>query len=197
VRLLTAKKEMEMFKFTKRQSAGPDSVGAPAAPVSHARLDGAQVATLAAGCFWSVEAAYREIEGVLKTRVGYTGGQTPRPTYERVCAHGTGHAEAVEVWFDPSKVSYEQLLQTFWRIHNPTTRNRQGFDVGSQYRSAVFVHDADQAALAAASRDREQQTTKRPIVTEITPACRFYEAEEYHQRYFEKQGRAACAVTLG
>ena len=186
-----------MFKFTKRQSARPDSVGSPAAPVAHARLDGTQVATFAAGCFWGLEAAYREIEGVLKTRVGYTGGQTPRPTYEQVCAHGTGHAEAVEVWFDPNKVSYEQLLQTFWRIHDPTTRNRQGFDVGSQYRSAVFVHDADQAALAAASRDREQQTTKRPIVTEIAPAGAFYEAEEYHQRYFEKQGRAACAVTLG
>jgi peptide-methionine (S)-S-oxide reductase len=186
-----------MFKFTKRQSARPDLVGSPAAPVAHARPDGVQVATFAAGCFWGVEAAYREIEGVLKTRVGYTGGQTPHPTYEQVCAHGTGHAEAVEVWFDPSKVSYDQLLQTFWRIHNPTTRNRQGFDVGSQYRSAVFVHNADQATLAAASRDREQETTERPIVTEITPAGPFYEAEEYHQRYFEKQGRAACAVTLG
>jgi peptide-methionine (S)-S-oxide reductase len=188
---------MKMIKFTKRQAARRDWLEGPAVPVSRARLDGAQVATFAAGCFWGVEAAYREIEGVLETRVGYTGGQTPHPTYEQVCAHASGHAEAVEVWFDPGKVSYDQLLQTFWRIHNPTTRNRQGFDVGSQYRSAVFVHDADQAALAAASRDREQQTTAKPIATEITPAGTFYEAEEYHQRYFEKQGRAACALTLG
>src|SRR4029077_17398728 len=139
-----------------------------------------------AGCFWGVEAAYRDIEGVLKTRVGYTGGQTRRPLAGQGCPHGTGPAEAVEVWFDPSKVSYDQLLQTFWRIHNPTTRNRQGFDVGSQYRSAGSFHDAEQATRAAASRDREQQTTERRIATEITPAGPFYEAEEYHQRYFEK-----------
>jgi peptide-methionine (S)-S-oxide reductase len=143
-----------------------------------------------------VEAVFREIEGVLKTRVGYTGGQTPDPTYEQVCGHATGHAEAVEVWFDPAQVTYELLLQTFWRTHNPTTRDRQGWDIGSQYRSAIFVHDADQAALAAASLDREQDALTHPIVTEIMPAGTFYEAEAYHQQYFEKQGRAACAITL-
>jgi peptide-methionine (S)-S-oxide reductase len=184
-----------MSRFTKRLSKHPDPVGSPA-PAAGARLDGAQVATFAAGCFWGVEAAYREIEGVLETRVGYTGGETPDPSYEQVCSHATGHAEAVEVWFDPAKVSYEQLLDAFWRMHNPTTRNRQGWDVGSQYRSAIFVHDADQATAAAASRDREQQVQTKPIVTEITPAGRFFEAEGYHQRYFEKQGRARCSITL-
>ena len=184
-----------MFNSTKRRSASPGSVGSPA-PSPDARHDGAQVATFAAGCFWGVEAAFREIEGVIDTRVGYTGGQTPHPSYKQVCGRRTGHAEAVEVLFDPTEVSYDRLLQTFWKIHNPTTRNRQGWDIGSQYRSAIFVHDADQAALAEASLHREQQTTAKQIVTEITPAGEFYEAEEYHQQYFEKQGRAACAVTL-
>jgi peptide-methionine (S)-S-oxide reductase len=133
---------------------------------------------------------------VVNTTVGYNGGHTPDPTYEQVCSHATGHAEAVEVWFDPAQISYEQLLQTFWRIHNPTTRNRQGWDIGSQYRSAIFVHNADQAGLAATSRDREQEALTKPVVTEITPAGTFYEAEDYHQQCFEKQGRAACAVTL-
>jgi peptide-methionine (S)-S-oxide reductase len=183
-----------MFKFTRRSSA--PKATAPPAGTAGARLARAPRATFAAGCFWGVEAAFREIEGVVKTRVGYTGGQTPNPTYEQVCSHATAHAEAVEVWFDPAQVSYDRLLETFWRIHNPTTRNRQGWDFGSQYRSAIFVHDADQAALAAASRDREQEALTKPIVTEITPAGTFYEAEDYHQQYFEKQGRAACAVTL-
>ena len=160
------------------------------------RLEGARRATFAAGCFWGVEAAFREIEGVVKTTVGYTGGHTANPTYEQVGGHATGHAEAVEVWFDPGRVSYGQLLETFWRIHDPTTRDRQGWDVGSQYRSAIFFHDAEQEALAIASRDRKQRSLTRPIVTEITPAAAFYEAEDYHQRYFEKQGRATCAVTL-
>jgi peptide-methionine (S)-S-oxide reductase len=183
-----------MIKFTKRRvstSPQPSDLRRTAA-----RPDAAQIATFAAGCFWGVEAAFREIEGVLKTRVGYTGGDTPDPTYEQVCGHGTGHAEAVEVSFDPAQVSYEQLLEAFWRIHNPTTRDRQGWDVGSQYRSAIFVHDAEQASLAVESRDQEQANVRRPIVTEITPAGPFYEAEDYHQQYFEKQGRAACAVTL-
>jgi peptide-methionine (S)-S-oxide reductase len=183
-----------VFKFMNRLPA-PQML-APPSGADEERLDGAERATFAAGCFWGVEAAFREIEGVVKTRVGYTDGRTPSPTYEQVCSHSTGHAEAVEVWFDPAKVSYVQLLQAFWGIHNPTTRDRQGWDVGSQYRSAIFVHDAEQAALAAASRDREQLGLTKPIVTEITPAGPFYEAEEYHQRYFEKQGRTACAVTL-
>jgi peptide-methionine (S)-S-oxide reductase len=143
-----------------------------------------------------VEAAFREVEGVVQTAVGYIGGQTAAPTYEKVCGHATGHAEAVEVWFEPDKVSYAELLQTFWHIHNPTTRDRQGWDIGSQYRSAIFFHDPEQAALAASSRDDEQQSLRKPIVTEISPAPEFYRAEEYHQRYFEKQGHAACAVTL-
>ena len=143
-----------------------------------------------------MESCFREIEGVRATRVGYTGGTVPDPSYEQVCGHNTGHAEAVEVTFDPGMVSYEQLLGTFWRVHNPTTRNRQGWDVGSQYRSAVFVHDADQMTGAGAARDREQQSAVKPIVTEIEAAGPFYEAEEYHQQYFTKQGAGSCAVTI-
>jgi peptide-methionine (S)-S-oxide reductase len=167
-----------------------------APPLAGHGPDGAQRATFAAGCFWGVEAAFREIRGVLQTAVGYTGGHVPNPTYERVCRHRTGHAEAVEVWFDPAQVSYAQLLETFWRIHNPTTRNRQGWDFGSQYRSAIFYHDADQQELAIASRDTKQQSLRRKIVTQIIPASAFYRAEEYHQRYLEKHGRASCAVTI-
>lgn len=157
---------------------------------------GTERATFAAGCFWGIEAAFREIEGVAQTAVGYTGGSTPEPTYEQVCRHTTGHAEAVEVYFDPAQVSYEELLEHFWKIHNPTTRNRQGFDIGSQYRSAIFFHSPAQEAAANTSRDREQAERRKQIVTEIVPATAFYRAEDYHQRYFEKSGRAACAVTL-
>jgi peptide-methionine (S)-S-oxide reductase len=153
-------------------------------------------ATFAAGCFWGVESAFREIEGVVRTRVGYTGGHTAHPTYRQVCSHRTGHAEAVDVWFDPSQVTYEELLSRFWKIHNPTTPNRQGWDIGDQYRSAIYVHGDEQAATAVRSRDVRQQGLKRTIVTEITPAPEFYEAEEYHQRYFEKHGRGACAISL-
>jgi peptide-methionine (S)-S-oxide reductase len=160
------------------------------------RLKGAQRATFAAGCFWGVEAAFREIDGVLETAVGYTGGDAPDPTYELVCGHATGHAEAIEVWFDPRKVTYPELLETFWRIHDPTTPGRQGWDIGDQYRSAIFFHGAEQQAVAIASREREQRSLTKPIVTEITAAPEFYRAEEYHQRFFEKQGGGACAVTL-
>jgi peptide-methionine (S)-S-oxide reductase len=153
-------------------------------------------ATFAAGCFWGVEAAFREIEGVVRTSVGYTGGTTRHPSYEDVCSGATGHAEAVDVWFDPAIVSYSDLLSTFWSIHDPTTRNRQGWDIGSQYRSGIFFHDAEQEQLAIASRDERQGSLARPIVTEITPAAEFYDAEEYHQRYFEKHGGAVCATTL-
>jgi len=159
-------------------------------------LQGLQRATFAAGCFWGIEAAFREIEGVVKTSVGYTGGRTADPTYEQVCSDKTGHAEAVDVWFDPAIVSYDELLNTFWAIHDPTSRNRQGWDFGSQYRSAIFFHDADQETRAIASRDGRQAGTSRPIVTEIVSAEPFYDAEDYHQRYFEKHGGAACATTL-
>jgi methionine-S-sulfoxide reductase len=170
-------------------------------PASESRTDGAEVAgaqraTFAAGCFWGVEASFREIEGVLKTTVGYTGGSSIDPSYEQVCSGTTGHAEAVEVWFDPAVVSYEELLSAFWSLHDPTTLNRQGWDFGHQYRSAVFFHDPDQERQAIASRDERQQSLRRPIVTEIVPASEFYDAEEYHQRYFEKHGGAACATTL-
>jgi peptide-methionine (S)-S-oxide reductase len=159
--------------------------------------EGAERATLAAGCFWGVEAAFRQIHGVVQTAVGYTGGHVPDPGYERVCRGRTGHAEAVEVWFDPAQVSYPQLLQAFWRIHNPVTRNRQGFDFGRQYRSAIFYHDTSQQEAAIASRDAEQQSLRRQIVTQITPASAFYRAEEYHQRYLEKHGRPGRAPSIG
>jgi peptide-methionine (S)-S-oxide reductase len=159
-------------------------------------FEGLQRARFAAGCFWGVEAAFREIEGVVSTRVGYTGGSTVDPTYEQVCSDRTGHAEAVEVCFDPALVGYDELLSTFWSSHDPTTRNRQGWDFGSQYRSAIFFHDAEQEQLAIASRDARQADSSRQIVTEIVPASRFYDAEEYHQRYFEKHGGAVCATTL-
>jgi peptide-methionine (S)-S-oxide reductase len=157
---------------------------------------GAERATFAAGCFWGVEAEFRQIPGVLRTAVGYTGGHTTDPTYRQVCGHRTGHAEAVEVWFDPAQISYAELVRTFWAIHNPTSRNRQGFDFGSQYRSAIFYHDEAQQAAAIAACDAEQGSRKRPIVTQIVPASAFYRAEEYHQRYLEKGGQAACAVTV-
>ncbi len=158
--------------------------------------DGLERATFAAGCFWGVEASFRELEGVVRTSVGYTGGHAPGPSYEQVCSGTTGHAESVDVWFDPTVISYEDLLSGFWSMHDPTTRDRQGWDFGSQYRSAIFVHDADQERTAIASRDRHQQMLTRPIVTEIVPASRFYDAEDYHQRYFEKHGGAVCATTV-
>ncbi|MEO8290709.1 MAG: peptide-methionine (S)-S-oxide reductase MsrA [Gaiellaceae bacterium] len=155
-------------------------------------------ATFAAGCFWGVEAAFRQIPGVIGTRVGYTGGDVENPTYELVCSHTTGHAEAVEVTFDPERVSYEDLLEVFWAKHNPTTRNRQGFDIGSQYRSAVFVHSPEQEAAAVRTKDALQAKLHWPkkVVTEIVPAEEFYEAEDYHQQYLEKSGRASCTVEL-
>lgn len=152
-------------------------------------------ATFAAGCFWGVEAAFRQIPGVLEAISGYTGGHTANPSYRDVCNDTTGHAEAVEVAFDPSVVTYDQLLDTFWKIHDPTTMNRQGPDLGSQYRSAIFTHGPEQAASAKASLEREQANHKRPIVTEIVDAPAFYPAEDYHQRYFEKHG-VACHINV-
>jgi methionine-S-sulfoxide reductase len=153
-------------------------------------------ATFAAGCFWGVEANFRSLEGVTDTMVGYTGGHTPDPTYAQVCRHRTGHAEAVQVEFDPAVISYEELLSNFWKMHNPTTKNRQGWDFGDQYRSAIFFHNEAQRAAADQSRQEEQSHRRRKIVTEIAPAVQFYRAEEYHQQYHEKGGRAACNVAL-
>jgi peptide-methionine (S)-S-oxide reductase len=149
-----------------------------------------ETATFAAGCFWGVEAAFRKVPGVVETTVGYTGGHTENPTYEEVCSDRTGHAEAVRIEFDPEQVSYEQLLEVFWNIHDPTTPNRQGPDVGSQYRSAIFYHTPEQEAAARASKEKLERSGHfaNPIVTEIVPAAEFYPAEEYHQRYYEKEG---------
>ncbi len=154
-------------------------------------------ATFAAGCFWGVEAAFRQVPGVLDAVSGYIGGHTDNPSYRQVCGHTTGHAEAVEVTYDPAVVSYDRLLDVFWQIHDPTQLNRQGPDVGDQYRSAIFTYDAEQQKEAIASRDREQANHKRPIVTQIEPAPHFWAAEEYHQRYFEKNGGAACHIIPG
>lgn len=152
------------------------------------------IATFAAGCFWGVEAKFRQLPGVKNTRVGYTGGQTADPDYQQVCTGNTGHAEAIEVEFDPAVISYGQLLDFFWQIHNPTTPNRQGPDVGTQYRSAVFYHDAEQQQQAE-NRKQELNASgvfSQPIVTEITAASTFYPAEEYHQCYLEKRGQGSC-----
>ena len=154
-------------------------------------------ATFAAGCFWGVESAFREQPGVIATAVGYTGGQTKNPSYEDVCSGRTGHAEAVLVEYDPDKVSYEQLLALFWENHDPTQRDRQGPDHGSQYRSVIFVHDAAQEAAATASKEAlaKSGAHRRPIATEIVPAGDFWMAEDYHQQYFEKRGHApTCRV---
>jgi peptide-methionine (S)-S-oxide reductase len=153
-------------------------------------------ATFGAGCFWGVEAAFRQIEGVTRTRVGYSGGTLENPTYEDVCSHTTGHAEVVEVTYDPERVSYEQLLDVFWHKHDPTQLNRQGWDIGDQYRSVVFFHDAEQEEAAVRSMAREQAAWSAPIVTQVEPAQTFYEAEDYHQQYLEKRGRSTCTPTL-
>jgi peptide-methionine (S)-S-oxide reductase len=150
-----------------------------------------RTATFGAGCFWGVEAAFRQVEGVTGTRVGYSGGTLPAPSYEDVCSHTTGHAEVVEVTYDPERVSYDELLVVFWRKHNPT--RRLGAD---QYRSVVFFHDEDQRTKALASKAREQARLGAPIMTEIAPAPTFYEAEERHQRYLEKHGRATSTPSL-
>ena len=153
-------------------------------------------ATFAAGCFWGVEATFRQLPGVTATRVGYTGGHMENPTYQDVCTDGTGHAEAVEVDYDPAKVSYDQLLTVFWENHDPTQLNRQGPDWGSQYRSAIFYQDAEQKAAAEASKQKLQDSGayRKPIVTQILPAVTFYPAEDYHQQYLEKRGLATCHI---
>ena len=153
-------------------------------------------ATFGAGCFWGVEATFRSIPGVVSTLVGYCGGKTDNPTYQDVCTDTTGHAEVVEITFDPAQLPYEQLLETFWKLHDPTTPNRQGPDVGSQYRSVIFFHSPAQEAAARAARERLDKSGKfrHPVVTQIVPAAPFYKAEEYHQRYLEKRGLASCHI---
>ena len=153
-------------------------------------------ATFGAGCFWGVEEFYRQLPGVISTTAGYEGGNYENPTYKDVCSGKTGHAEVVEVEYDPSKISYEQLLDVFWNNHNPTTLNRQGPDVGEQYRSAIFYHTPEQEAIARASKEQLQRSGKfkRPIVTEIVPASTFYPAEEYHQQYLAKRGLSHCHI---
>jgi peptide-methionine (S)-S-oxide reductase len=157
-------------------------------------MNAREKATFAAGCFWGVEAAFRKVKGVLDVTVGYTGGKTEDPTYEQVCTDATGHAEAVLVEYDTNLVTYDQLLDVFWSVHDPTTKNRQGPDFGSQYRSAIFYHNANQKSMAETSRSRLEKSGRltRPIATEIVPATRFYRAEEYHQRYYEKHGLVSC-----
>ena len=153
-------------------------------------------ATFGAGCFWGVEESFRQVPGVIDTAVGYLGGHTEDPTYQDVCTDETGHAEVVQVTYDPAKVRYEQLLDIFWSAHDPTTLNRQGPDVGTQYRSAIFFHSPEQERLARASKERMRTSGKfpRPIVTEITPASTFYRAEEYHQKYLAKRGVSHCHI---
>jgi len=151
-------------------------------------------ATFAAGCFWGVEDAFRQVKGVTSTTVGYTGGTKPNPTYKEVCTGNKGHAEAVQLEYDPAQVSYRELLAAFFQAHDPTQLNRQGPDFGTQYRSAIFFHDAEQESEArtAVAALEKAGIFKRPIVTQIVPASEFYRAEEYHQQYFEKQGIRAC-----
>jgi peptide-methionine (S)-S-oxide reductase len=155
-------------------------------------------ATFGAGCFWGVEAAFRQVDGVTKTEVGYEGGTLDNPTYEDVCSHTTGHAEVVQVTYDPERVSYEQLLETFWGKHDPTQLNRQGWDVGDQYRSVVFYEDDEQRLAAERSRAELDASGRyrKPVVTVIEPAQTFYVAEDYHQQYLEKRGLASCTVRL-
>jgi peptide-methionine (S)-S-oxide reductase len=176
-------------------AAASESVAAKGA---HKKMEKAQAqkATFAAGCFWGVEAAFRQIKGVLSTQVGYTGGRTANPSYEDVCSEKTGHAEAVEVTYDPSRVPYDALLNVFWQNHDPTTPNRQGPDVGEQYRSAIFYHSPAQEKEARASKARleAERRFKRPIVTQIVEAGAFHRAEEYHQQYLEKRGLSVCHI---
>ncbi|MBN2155331.1 MAG: peptide-methionine (S)-S-oxide reductase MsrA [Candidatus Lokiarchaeota archaeon] len=155
-------------------------------------------ATFGGGCFWGVEARFREYKGVLFTRVGYTGGRTDKPTYKEVCTDKTGHAEAVEITYNPDLISYEDLLNIFFEVHDPTQVNRQGVDIGTQYRSVIFYHNEKQKKKAEEiiKRLTESEAFKKPIATQLVPATTFWEAEDYHQRYYEKQGKVSCLFTL-
>ena len=176
------------------EPAGQEGVASLAAQDGGTRR--MEKATFAAGCFWGVEETFRHVTGVAATKVGYMGGALENPTYEDVCTDRTGHAEVVEVTFDPAVVSYERLLDVFWQCHDPTQLNRQGPDVGTQYRSAVFYHTPEQQQAARASRQRLEQssTYERPIATEIAPATTFWKAEEYHQQYLAKRGVPSCRL---
>ncbi len=153
-------------------------------------------ATFGAGCFWGVEYVYRRVPGVLDAAVGYSGGITPNPTYEEVCSHTTGHAEVAQVTFDPDRVSYEQLLEVFWAMHDPTQIDRQGPDIGDQYRSVIFTHSEEQAGTAEKSRERAQERFDKAIATKIEPLATFYPAEGYHQAYYEKNGQTPYCHVL-
>jgi peptide-methionine (S)-S-oxide reductase len=162
--------------------------------MSENKIKTLQLATFAAGCFWGVEESFRKIKGVKSTMVGYTGGRRANPTYNDVCTDLTGHAEAIQLQYDPQEVSYEDLLEVFWSIHNPTTKNRQGFDYGTQYRSVIFYHTPEQELSARRSIEELEKSGRfrDRIVTEIVPAATFYKAEEYHQKYYEKKGGSSC-----
>jgi peptide-methionine (S)-S-oxide reductase len=168
----------------------------PATPGAQGAISKMQKATFAAGCFWGVEATFRQMPGVIATRVGYIGGNTENPSYKEVCTDRTGHAEAVEVEFDPAKVRYEDLLRVFWENHDPTQLNRQGPDWGTQYRSAIFFHTPEQQTAALASKESLEKARRysKPIVTQIVPAVTFFPAEDYHQQYLEKRGMASCHI---
>ncbi len=155
-----------------------------------------EIATFGAGCFWGVEAGFRRVPGVIEAVSGYSGGHMENPTYKDVCTDQTGHAEVVEVMFDPAKVSYEQLLEAFWKMHDPTQVNRQGPDFGTQYRTAIFYHTPEQQAKAQKSKEALEASGKmrRPVATEITAAGPFWRAEEYHQKYLEKRGQESCHI---
>jgi peptide-methionine (S)-S-oxide reductase len=162
--------------------------------MSENKIKTLQLATFAAGCFWGVEESFRKIKGVKSTMVGYTGGRWENPTYNNVCADLTGHAEAIQLQYDPQEVSYEDLLEVFWSVHNPTTKNRQGFDYGFQYRSVIFYHTPEQELSARRSIEELEKSGRfrNRIVTEIVSAATFYKAEEYHQKYYEKKGGGSC-----
>ncbi len=157
-------------------------------------MENKEKASFAAGCFWGVEETFRKLKGVISTSVGYMGGDLDNPTYEDVCTGRTGHAEAVEIIFDPSQISFDQLLQVFWENHDPTTLNRQGPDIGEQYRSVIFYHNEEQKRLASASKEKLQKSGRyrNDIVTQIVPATTFYKAEDYHQQYLAKRGLRSC-----
>jgi peptide-methionine (S)-S-oxide reductase len=157
---------------------------------------GYEKATFGAGCFWGVEYVFRRVPGVIDAQVGYSGGITPNPTYEQVCSHTTGHAEVTQVTFDPEQVSFDQLLEVFWAMHDPTQVNRQGPDIGDQYRSVIFTHSEDQALAAKTSKEQAQSRFSKPIATEIVPLTAFYPGEDYHQAYYEKNGHTPYCHTV-